>query len=161
MGHRTQPTDPGHNPQTWDRGLNPQTWERGLNKQTWDRGLNQTDLGERTQPTNLGQRTQPTDLTHRHGTQDSTHRPGTQPTNPGQRTQPTFGLGADGEKAVVGEQPEERADAVRVSAQDNLPVGGVHDAEGEDSIQLGRHGLGPQLVVQVNQRLAVTLRAHL
>ena len=62
---------------------------------------------------------------------------------------------------MVGEQPEERADAVRVSAQDHLPVGGVHDAEGEDSVQLGRHGLRPQLVVQVNQRLAVTLRAHL
>ena len=94
-------------------------------------------------------------------TEDSTDGPRTQPTDLGQRTQPTFGLGADGEKAVVGEQPEERADAVRVSAKDHLPVGGIHDAEGEDSVQLGRHGLRPQLVVQVNQRLAVTLRAHL
>ena len=76
-------------------------------------------------------------------------------------TPPTFGLRADGQKAVVSEKPEEWTDAVGVSAQDHLAVGGVHDAEGEDTVQLRRHGLRTQLVVEVNQRLAVTLRAHL
>ena len=73
----------------------------------------------------------------------------------------TFGLGADGQKAILSVESEQGPDAEGVPAQHHLPVGRVQDTEGEHTVQLSRHGLGPQLLVQVDQRFPVTRRAHL
>lgn len=70
----------------------------------------------------------------------------------------TFGLGAEPQEAVGGEQLEEGPHAVGVPAHAHLPVGRVQQDEGEDAVQEGRHLLGAEAVVEVEQDLPVHLR---
>lgn len=69
----------------------------------------------------------------------------------------TFGLGAEAQEPVVGDELEERAHAEGVPAHAHLPLGRVQQDEGEDAVQEGRHLLGAEAVVEVEQDLPVHL----
>lgn len=58
---------------------------------------------------------------------------------------------------MVGEELEQGPYAIRVPAQEHLPVGRVQEDEGEHPVQHGSHLLNAKLLVQVEQHLAVHL----
>lgn len=69
----------------------------------------------------------------------------------------TFGLRADAQEPVLGEDVEQRPDSEGVPAHADLPVGRVQQDESKDAVQQGRHLLGAEALVEVEQDLSVHL----
>lgn len=70
----------------------------------------------------------------------------------------TFSLGAEAQEAVLGQDLEQRPDPEGVPAHADLPAGRVQQNERKDAVQEGRHLLGAEAVVEVEQNLPVHLR---
>lgn len=70
----------------------------------------------------------------------------------------TFRLGAEAQEAVLGEDSEQRPDSEGVPAHAHRSAGRVQQDESKDAVQQGRHLLGSEAVVEVEQHLPVHLR---
>ena len=68
-----------------------------------------------------------------------------------------LGLRAQAERAAGGEQLEDGSHAERVAAEIDLALARVEEYEGEHAVQVLAHELDAAAVVQVNERLAVTV----
>ncbi|RMZ97408.1 hypothetical protein BpHYR1_019250 [Brachionus plicatilis] len=71
--------------------------------------------------------------------------------------QQSFGFGANSQSSIFGQKFESRTHSIRVSTAIQLVLLGVQKNEGKNTIEIFAHEINATLIVQMDQRLAITV----